>query len=185
MLVSLAELARLSARAGSHESGEGAGELPTSRDVSSLVALKGSHASRDQEAWYKATKRPLTLSCSFLLKFLHPPLNTTQTLLHHNTGAMSAIVEEPEGYIEPLKVLITLHDKMDTMDASGPLEVFGQAQHDPKNPGKASHERISSYEHTDSPQSRRLSAPSLRALRSTSSPAKELASALTSTTPRP
>ncbi|KAF2170749.1 hypothetical protein M409DRAFT_51013 [Zasmidium cellare ATCC 36951] len=47
---------------------------------------------------------------------------------------MSAIVEEPEGYIEPLKVLITLHDKMDSMDAAGPLEVFGQAQHDPKNP---------------------------------------------------
>ena len=54
---------------------------------------------------------------------------------HHNTGKMSAIVEEPEGYIEPLKVLITLHDNMDSMDAIGPLEVFAQAQHDPKNPG--------------------------------------------------
>lgn len=47
---------------------------------------------------------------------------------------MSAIVEEPE-FMEPLKVLITLHDQMDSMDVIGPLEVFSTAQHDPKNPG--------------------------------------------------
>jgi len=47
---------------------------------------------------------------------------------------MSAIVEEPEGYNEPLKVLITLHDDMDSMDAIGPLEVFSTAQHNAKNP---------------------------------------------------
>lgn len=48
---------------------------------------------------------------------------------------MSAIVEEPEGYNEPLKVLITLHDDMDSMDAIGPLEVFTGAQHNPKSTG--------------------------------------------------
>lgn len=47
---------------------------------------------------------------------------------------MSAIIDE--GPIEPLKVLITLHDNMDSMDAIGPLEVFSMAQHDPKNPGQ-------------------------------------------------
>lgn len=47
---------------------------------------------------------------------------------------MSAIVEEPEGHMEPLKVLITLHEGMDTMDVVGPLEVLSWAQHDPKNP---------------------------------------------------
>lgn len=46
---------------------------------------------------------------------------------------MSAIVEEPE-VNEPLKVLITLHEGMDTLDATGPLEVFSHAQHDPKSP---------------------------------------------------
>ncbi|KAI5364911.1 Putative class I glutamine amidotransferase [Septoria linicola] len=46
---------------------------------------------------------------------------------------MSAIVEEPADY-EPVKVLITLHEGMDTMDAMGPLEVFNWAQHDPSNP---------------------------------------------------
>ena len=48
---------------------------------------------------------------------------------------MSAIVEEPEGHMEPLKVLITLHDGMDAMDVVGPLEVLSWAQHDAKNPG--------------------------------------------------
>lgn len=48
---------------------------------------------------------------------------------------MSAITEEPEGYVEPLKVLITTHDKCDTLDVTGPLEVFSTAQHDAKNPG--------------------------------------------------
>lgn len=48
---------------------------------------------------------------------------------------MSAIVEEPDGSYEPVKVLITLHEDMDSMDAVGPLEVFSWAQHDKKNPG--------------------------------------------------
>lgn len=47
---------------------------------------------------------------------------------------MSAIVEE-DGHPEPVKVLITLHDGMDTMDAVGPLEVFSQALHEKKNKG--------------------------------------------------
>lgn len=50
---------------------------------------------------------------------------------------MSAIVEEPEGFNEPLKVLITMHEGMDTMDAVGPLEVFSTALHEKGNPGKA------------------------------------------------
>lgn len=50
---------------------------------------------------------------------------------------MSAIYEEPDGNVEPLKVLITMHEGMDTMDVVGPLEVFGQAQHDKKNPGQS------------------------------------------------
>ena len=50
---------------------------------------------------------------------------------------MSAIYEEPDGSNEPVKVLITLNDGMDTMDAVGPLEVFSWAQHDKKNPGIA------------------------------------------------
>lgn len=49
---------------------------------------------------------------------------------------MSAITDEPEGVVEPLKVLITMHDGMDAMDVIGPLEVFSWAQHDPQNPGK-------------------------------------------------
>ena len=57
---------------------------------------------------------------------------------------MSAIVEEPDGQYEPLKVLITMHDGMDTMDLVGPLEVFGWAQHDKKNPGEPSLQAITS-----------------------------------------
>ena len=49
---------------------------------------------------------------------------------------MSAIVEEPDGTWEPLKVLITMHEGMDTMDAVGPLEVFSAAKHEKNNPGK-------------------------------------------------
>ncbi|RMZ12481.1 hypothetical protein D0860_02965 [Hortaea werneckii] len=45
---------------------------------------------------------------------------------------MSAIVEEPDGFYEPIKVLITLHEGMDTMDAIGPMEVFSLALHDKK-----------------------------------------------------
>jgi len=48
---------------------------------------------------------------------------------------MSAIVEEPEGFHEPLKVLITMHEGMDSMDVIGPLEVFSTAQHDKDNTG--------------------------------------------------
>ena len=48
---------------------------------------------------------------------------------------MSAIYEEPDSAMEPVKVLITLHEGMDAMDVVGPLEVFGAAQHDKKNPG--------------------------------------------------
>ena len=48
---------------------------------------------------------------------------------------MSAIYEEPDSAHEPVKVLITLHEGMDAMDAVGPLEVFSWAQHDKKNPG--------------------------------------------------
>ena len=48
---------------------------------------------------------------------------------------MSAIYEEPGDAHEPVKVLITLHEGMDAMDAVGPLEVFTWAQHDAKNPG--------------------------------------------------
>jgi putative intracellular protease/amidase len=47
---------------------------------------------------------------------------------------MSAIVEEPDGYYEPIKVLITMHEGMDTLDITGPLEVFNWAQHDKKKP---------------------------------------------------
>lgn len=32
---------------------------------------------------------------------------------------MSAITDEPEGHVEPLKVLITMHDGMDSMDVIG------------------------------------------------------------------
>jgi len=46
---------------------------------------------------------------------------------------MSAIIEE-DGHHEPVKVLITMHEGMDAMDAIGPLEVFTWAQHDAKNP---------------------------------------------------
>lgn len=49
---------------------------------------------------------------------------------------MSAITDEPEGHVEPLKVLITMHDGMDSMDVIGPLEVFSWAQHDSHNAGK-------------------------------------------------
>ena len=49
---------------------------------------------------------------------------------------MSAIVEEPDGFYEPIKVLITLHEGMDTMDAIGPMEVFSMALHDKNNKGE-------------------------------------------------
>jgi len=48
---------------------------------------------------------------------------------------MSAIYEESEGGHEPLKVLITLHEGMDSMDYIGPLEVLTWARHEKKNPG--------------------------------------------------
>lgn len=50
---------------------------------------------------------------------------------------MSAIYEEPGESVEPVKVLITLHDGMDALDVIGPLEVLAAAQHDKKNPGMA------------------------------------------------
>ena len=43
---------------------------------------------------------------------------------------MSAIVEEGDNVFEPVKVLIAMHEGMDTLDAMGPLEVFSWAQHD-------------------------------------------------------
>lgn len=46
---------------------------------------------------------------------------------------MSAVVDEPEGTAQPLKVLITMHQGLDAMDLSGPLEVFSWAQHDSKD----------------------------------------------------
>jgi len=46
---------------------------------------------------------------------------------------MSAILEE-DGYHEPVKVLITMHEGMDAMDAIGPLEVFTGAQHNKSDP---------------------------------------------------
>lgn len=52
---------------------------------------------------------------------------------------MSAIYEEPDAAMEPVKVLITFHEGMDVMDVAGPLEVFSHAQHDSKNPGMAAH----------------------------------------------
>lgn len=54
---------------------------------------------------------------------------------------MSAIVEEPDGYHEPVKVLITMHEGMDAMDVIGPLEVFTWAQHDKNNQGKQQRSR--------------------------------------------
>ena len=48
---------------------------------------------------------------------------------------MSAIYEEPDSAMEPVKVLITLFEGMDAMDVTGPLEVFHWAQHDKKKPG--------------------------------------------------
>ncbi|KAM0723618.1 hypothetical protein Q7P37_000606 [Cladosporium fusiforme] len=48
---------------------------------------------------------------------------------------MSAIVEEPDQLdFEPIKVLVCLQDQFDLCDMSGPLEVFGWAQHDRRNP---------------------------------------------------
>ena len=49
---------------------------------------------------------------------------------------MSAIYEEPDAANEPVKVLITLHNGMDTLEVAGPLEVFSQAQHNAKDSGK-------------------------------------------------
>lgn len=45
-------------------------------------------------------------------------------------------MEEPDGFYEPIKVLITLHEGMDTMDAIGPMEVFSLALHDKKVKGR-------------------------------------------------
>ena len=47
---------------------------------------------------------------------------------------MSAIYED-DSSPEPVKVLITLHEGMDSMDVVGPLEVFSCAQHDKKDKG--------------------------------------------------
>lgn len=49
---------------------------------------------------------------------------------------MSAITDELDEHVEPLKVLITLYDGMDSLDVVAPLEVFGLAQHDPQNESK-------------------------------------------------
>ncbi|KAK3717472.1 hypothetical protein LTR37_005862 [Vermiconidia calcicola] len=67
---------------------------------------------------------------------------------------MSAIVEEPEGSVEPVKVLITLHEGMDAMDVIGPLEVFSWAQHDKQNPESKAFRVVfaAAKEHTTSAQ---------------------------------
>ncbi|SMR57319.1 unnamed protein product [Zymoseptoria tritici ST99CH_1E4] len=75
-----------------------------------------------------------SLRLGFIFLSSSTTLTPIQSITPHNTATMSAITEEPEGVFEPLKVLITLHDNMDTMDAVGPLEVFSWAQHDAKNP---------------------------------------------------
>lgn len=41
---------------------------------------------------------------------------------------------EDSADFEPVRVLITLHEEMDTLDAMGPMEVFHWARHDPANP---------------------------------------------------
>jgi hypothetical protein len=45
---------------------------------------------------------------------------------------MSAIRDES---FEPIQVLITMHDNMNLLDFSGPLQVITHAQHDFNNPG--------------------------------------------------
>jgi len=47
---------------------------------------------------------------------------------------MSAIAESSDAH-EPIKVLFTLHDKMDAMDFVGPLEVLTHAQHNINDSG--------------------------------------------------
>jgi len=61
-----------------------------------------------------------------------PPTALLHRLSKYNTGKMSAIVEE--GPVEPVKVLITLFEGMDSLDVIGPLEVLSTAQHDKKDP---------------------------------------------------
>ena len=46
---------------------------------------------------------------------------------------MSAIAESSDAH-EPIKVLFTLHEKMDAMDFVGPLEVLTHAQHNINDP---------------------------------------------------
>ena len=47
---------------------------------------------------------------------------------------MSAISNGGEDH-EPINVLFALYDNFDALDFTGPLEVFGHAQHDKSNPG--------------------------------------------------
>jgi hypothetical protein len=47
---------------------------------------------------------------------------------------MSAIAD-PKDKSEPIKVLFVLHDDFDTLDFTGPLEIFSHARHNIKDSG--------------------------------------------------
>ncbi|KAK4623053.1 Isonitrile hydratase-like protein xanA [Fulvia fulva] len=113
------------------------------RETVNLVVFSPAEGSRAKvppsvvKTWLLLKTRGAFFSFFLLSLFLSSHFETSPDLLHlpsYHTGKMSAITEEPEGYVEPLKVLITMHDKCDTLDVTGPLEVFSSAQHDPKNP---------------------------------------------------
>lgn len=72
-----------------------------------------------------------------LFLFLHFTSTQTNKQSHHtSTVTMSAITDELDEHVEPLKVLIAMHDGMDSLSAIGVLETLGLAQHDAQNPGK-------------------------------------------------
>lgn len=61
---------------------------------------------------------------------------------------MSAIQEEAGDFTEPIQVLFTMHNNMNALDFTGPLEVLNYAQHDIKDEGLHS-------SHLSSPEDRR------------------------------
>lgn len=99
---------------------------------------------------------------------------------------MSAIIEE-DGHNEPVKVLITMHEGMDAMDAIGPLEVFTSAQHNAKDPGEFTNavSKPLLRPNTALLQNPRPSVSSSRPPKSTSSPPRAPLCAPTSTSTKP
>ena len=63
-------------------------------------------------------------------------INRAQGSVTSIVDAMSAVQGGADGPTPAIQVLFTLHPGFDTLDLSGPLEVFGWARHNIKDAGE-------------------------------------------------